>query len=119
MEESILETIRGMVGPDVNYDAFDVDLVTHINTYLGVLNQLGIGKMGFTIEDADARWSDFLDKEDMTNGIYNSVKSYLYMKVKLVFDCPANATLVQSLKDQSEEIAWRLKEQREYDLYGG
>lgn len=104
-----------MVGPDVDYGAFDLDLITHINSYIGVLNQLGIGQSGFTVKDEDATWGDFLSQEDMNNGIYNAVKSYLYMKIKLVFDCPANATLVQSLKDESKELEWRLREQYEYD----
>lgn len=113
MEESILSTIRGMVGPDVDYGAFDIDLITHINTFLGILNQNGIGTKDFYIEDEDTTWADFLGQEP--KGIYNGVKTYIYLNTRLVFDCPSNSTMVQEMKAKSDELLWRLREQHEYE----
>lgn len=104
LDDSILNTIREMLGPDSGDDAFSTDLIVHINTYLGRLNQLGVGKKGFRIQDETATWSEFLDGfED-----FDSVKSYVYIKVKQIFDTSASSTIVQVLKEEANEIEWRL-----------
>lgn len=119
LNESILETIREMLGPSVDYDAFDTDLIVHINTYLGVLNQLGIGVKGFHIEDANDTWEDFLTEQEKAIGItLNEVKTYLYLRVKMVFDPPASSTLATAMNENIAEIGWRLNARVETELQG-
>lgn len=105
MEESILKTIKKMLGPGETYDHFDTDIITHINTALMTLAQLGIGpKEGFYIEDNDQYWEDFLD--DPTQ--FRAVKTYIYLKVKLVFDPPQGTGLIEAMERQVKELEWRL-----------
>lgn len=103
IQESILLTIRKMLG--YHYDHFDTDLIVHINTYLGVLCQLGVGpSTSFTINDEKATWADFLQNENDLDG----VKTYLYYRVKLAFDPPANSSVQESMKKMADELEWRL-----------
>lgn len=106
MEDSILDTIKSMLGPDGDYDDFDKDLIVFINNALSTLTQFGIGPPeGFKISDAFAVWSDFIpeDRFDL-----ESVKTYIYMKVKLIFDPPTNASVLEAFKEQIKETEWRL-----------
>ena len=102
--ESILLSIKKLLGMSEDYTAFDTDVTMHINSVFSILRQLGIGpKEGFVIEDASANWSDFLgDKVTL-----ELVKTYMYMKVKLIFDPPLNASVLQSYKDSIAEFEWR------------
>jgi len=119
MNESILETVRAMIGPAADYEAYDTDLIVHINTYLGVLNQLGIGVKGFYIEDNSATWSDFLGEQENRAGVtLNEVKSYIYLRVRLAFDTPASSTLTAEYNKQIDELGWRLNTKIETGLYG-
>lgn len=106
LNDSILETIRQMVGLSLYDEAFDLDLIIHINTFLSVIsNQFGIGKKGFSISDESATWHDFLgDKEHL----YAPVKTYLYIKVKSVFDSSASSVMAQTLKEEAKELEWRM-----------
>ena len=113
MNDSILESIRKLIGgaeiPSGEEGPFDLDLIFHINTALGILNQLGIGKEGFSIEDATATWSDFLSEQEAEKGItLNEVKTYVLVRVRLFFDTPQSSVLVQQLKEQYDELGWRL-----------
>lgn len=105
MEESILITIKKLLGLDEEYHAFDTDVIVHINTYLGVLNTLGVGKEGFSIEDDTAVWSDFLDDSDVS---LNEVKTYLYLRVRQTFDPPASSVLSAAFDKQIDELGWRM-----------
>ena len=109
MDDSILNTIKEMIGPDSGDDVFNTDLIVHINTYLGRLNQFGVGKQGFRIQDETATWSEFLDGF----ADFDAVKSYVYIKVKLIFDTSASGTVVQVLKEEANEIEWRLMTEAE------
>lgn len=119
MEESILNTIKEMLGPSDDYEAFDVDLITHINTYLSVLNQLGIGKQGFYIEDESATWGDFMTEQEKAAGVtLMEVKTYLYLRVKMVFDAPTSSILSSAISENIAELGWRLNTKIETGLQG-
>lgn len=110
MGDSILVTIKKMLGLEDNYTPFDVDVMVHINAALMSLTQLGIGpKEGFTITDYTQTWSDFITNEVKLG----AVKTYVYLKVKMVFDPPTNSYLMDAMKQQAEEIGWRLNVQAE------
>lgn len=102
---SILLTIKKMLGIVNDYDAFDTDIIIHINSVLAILNQLGIGpENGFKIESAEEEWSDFIQDDE----ILEDVKTYIYMKVRLIFDPPLNSSLLDSMKQLISELEWRL-----------
>lgn len=103
--ESILTSIKKMLGITEDYTHYDDDIIMHINSVFMILNQLGIGPSKcFTIVDSTATWSDFIPPEQDVE----AVKSYMYMKVKLVFDPPASSTIVQCLNQAISEYEWRL-----------
>ena len=105
MDESILVSIKKLLGIAEDYDYFDQDIVMHINAAFMVLTQLGIGPSeGFLITDDTDTWSDFID--DVTN--LGSIQSYVYMKVKLMFDPPQNSFTVDSMQKLVNELEWRL-----------
>ena len=114
MSNSILTSTKKILGIDESYTAFDLDIITHINSVFVTLNQLGIGPVeGFMIEDATAEWSDFLG----TDNRLNSVKSYVYLRVRLLFDPPATSYLADSLLRQANEMEWRLSVNREHNAW--
>lgn len=105
MTESILNTIKQMVGVEQNYDAFDMDLVVDINSALYSLRQLGVGpNEGFAISDDTAKWNDFIEDASLLG----LVKTYVYLKVRLLFDPPTNSFLTASIDKQISEYEWRL-----------
>ena len=105
MDESILVSIKKLLGISEDYDYFDQDIVMHIDAAFMVLTQLGIGPSeGFLITDDTDTWSDFID--DSTN--LGSIQSYVYMKVKLMFDPPQNSFTVDSMTKLVNELEWRL-----------
>lgn len=107
MEESILISIKKMLGIDEFYTAFDLDVMIHINAVLMILTQLGVGPAeGFTIEDDSTAWGDFIEEKDMTK--FNSVKTYMYLKVKLLFDPPASSSTIESFNRLISELEFRL-----------
>lgn len=110
MESSILTSIKKLLGIEEGYTQFDLDIVIHINSAFMRLNQLGVGpSTGFKIEDADALWKDFLgERLDL-----ESVKSYIYLKTRLVFDPPQTGFLVDAIKEQIKELEWTLNVQAE------
>lgn len=102
--ESILVTIKKMIGPSALYDVFDTDIITHINTIFFRLYQLGIGPdTPFKIEDDSAEWTDFVD-----DGSIEAVKTYIYIKTKLYFDPPTNSALLSAMQEQCKELEWTM-----------
>ena len=103
--ESILTSIKKLLGITEDYEHFDADIIMHINSVFLNLNQIGVGpKEGFFIEDETAEWVDFIgDSLPM-----QAVKSYIYMKVKLLFDPPLSSAVVESMNRQIAELEWRL-----------
>lgn len=110
MSDSILVSIKKMLGLDESYTPFDTDVIIFINSALMSLTQLCVGpKEGFTISDYNETWSDFVTNE-VTLG---AVKTYVYLKVKMAFDPPSNSYVMDAMKQQAEEIGWRLNVQAE------
>ena len=110
MTDSILDSVKKTLNLGSDYTPFDQDVIMHINSVFSTLNQLGIGpELGFMIEDKDAVWSDFLG----TDPRLNNVKSYMYLRVRLMFDPPTIGYLVEALKEQIKEFEWRINVQRE------
>lgn len=104
--ESILTSIKKLLGITEDYEHFDSDIIMHINSVFMVLNQIGIGpKNGFSINDKFKTWDEFMD---VTNAGFEAVKSYVYLKVKLLFDPPASSIVVESMNRVIAEYEWRL-----------
>lgn len=111
MSDSILATTKKMLGLDDSYEAFDTDIIVFINTALMTLQQLGVGPVeGFTVTDISQKWSDFLPSEKMLEG----AKTYIYLCVRMVFDPPGTSYVMDAMKQQKEELEWRLREQAEF-----
>lgn len=105
MEESIFESIKSLLGPDASYDVFDQDILIHINTAISVLTQLGVGPAtGFMVTGSDETWRDFIGDDK----ILQMVKTYIYMKVKMAFDPPANSSVLNAYNEACKEYEWRL-----------
>lgn len=104
--ESILTSIKKLLGIAESYKQFDTDIIIHINSALMVLNQLGVGpSQGFSIKDETNTWSEFIpeDRYDM-----ESIKSYVYMKVRLLFDPPASSAAITSMEKLISELEFRI-----------
>lgn len=102
---SILTSIKKMLGITEEYTPFDEEIIMHINSVFTILTQLGVGPSeGFSIEDKSYEWTDFID--DISK--IEAVKSYVYLKVKLIFDPPDRAAVMEAYKNQIAEFEWRL-----------
>jgi hypothetical protein len=107
---SILDDVKKVLGLDPTYTAFDPDIVMHINSVFATLNQLGIGPTsGFMIMGNSETWDSYLG--DDVN--LNSVKTYICMRVRMVFDPPASGFALDAMKEQIRESEWRLNVKRE------
>lgn len=110
MEDRILASTKKVLGVPEDYPAFDLDIMTHINAAFSVLTQIGVGPVtGFLIEDGDAVWSDFIT-EDIT---LNMVKTYIYLKTRILFDPPTTSFLIEALNKQVQEYEARISYERE------
>jgi hypothetical protein len=106
---SILNSIKKALNVPADYDAFDPEITMHINSVFSTLNQLGIGPQeGFAIADDTVEWSAYLSDKRLSN-----VQSYMYMRVRLLFDPPDRAALLTSFQEQIKELEWRMNAQRE------
>lgn len=103
--DSILTSIKKMLGIADAYEHFDVDLIMHINSVFTILTQLGVGPSeGFAINDKTAVWGDFISDEAKLM----LVKSYMLLKVRLLFDPPLSSAVLECYKTQISEYEWRL-----------
>ena len=103
--DSILVSIKKLLGIDASYTAFDVDVIVHINTAFAVLNQLGVGPAnGFMIEGEAESWDDYI-----TDNNFSMVKTFVYLKVRLAFDPPTSTALIESMNNTLNELTWRLE----------
>lgn len=110
MNDSILKTIRHMIGPSEDYSYFDTDLIVHINSAFSRLCQLGVGPENpFRITGEAELWQDFMD-----DGYQEDVKQFVYLNVRLYFDPPSNATVLTMYKDQIQKLEWLLMETAEH-----
>lgn len=103
--DSILTSIKKLLGVSEEYTHFDPDIIMHINSVFMILTQMGVGPAnGFRIEDETAKWTDFITDEDKLEG----VKSYIHLKVKLLFDPPLSGAVKESTNQLISELEWRL-----------
>lgn len=106
MTESILTSIKKLLGIDENYKHFDPDLIMHINSVFSILTQIGVGPAnGFSITGADETWDNFITGNTCK---FLLVKSYVHLKVKLLFDPPLGSAVIESINRQISEFEWRL-----------
>lgn len=103
--DSILVSIKKLLGIDEACEHFDTDVIIHINSALAILNQLGVGPpQGFFITDSSQTWTEFIgERSDI-----EMVKSYVFMKVKLIFDPPQSSSVIESMNRAISEFEWRL-----------
>lgn len=101
--ESILDSVKKLIGPSITYSAFDPDLVMHINTAFFNLYQLGVTNEPFSITGNDETWEDFHSGLDL-----EAVKTYIGLKTRMYFDPPTNAALISAINEQIKELEWRL-----------
>lgn len=106
--DSILTSIKKLLGIGADYKQFDDDVIMHINSVFFTLKQLGVGpEKGFRIQDDSEVWEDFLSEEESIE----AVKSYMYLRVRLLFDPNSlSAAVIQSMKEQIAEYEWRFVE---------
>ena len=98
--DSILTSIKKLLGIAEDYEAFDMDIIIHINSAFMILNQLGVGPdEPFTITDKNDLWTDFISDTKL-----ETVKSYIYLKVKMMFDPPSSSFILNAMKDQISEF---------------
>lgn len=109
-EDSILQTTKKNLGIDASYDVFDLDVITHINTAIATLVDLGVASAeGFEVTSEDDLWADLLDDDPRSNRI----KSYIYLHVRRAFDPPGTGFLSTSMDNQIQELTTRISWQRE------
>jgi len=106
--ENILTSVKKLLGIEENYTHFDADIIMHINSVFSILGQLGVGPVnGFSLEDGDETWDQFI-----TDGVgfnkFSMVKSYIYLKVRLLFDPPLSSAAMDAINRQISELEWRL-----------
>ena len=112
--ESILISVKKMLGITDEYTHFDTDIIIHINSVFMILNQMGVGpSSGVTITDNAATWDEFLNGSTNSEANLESVKTYVYLKVKLIFDPPLSSSVAEAMKQMISELEWRLNVQSE------
>ena len=105
MNDSILNTIKKLLGLSSDYTEFDTDIIIHINSVFSILQQLGVGpENGFSISDATATWSSYTNNDKQINDVI----TYVYLKVRLLFDPPVNSSILNAQKELISELEWRL-----------
>lgn len=103
--ESILTSVKKMLGISEEYTHFDADLIMHINSVFMILTQLGVGPAeGFQISDANSVWIEFITEGQNLE----AVKSYMYLKVKIIFDPPLSASVIEAMNRTISELEFRL-----------
>lgn len=108
---SILTEIKKTLNLGPTDTSFDTDVILHINSVFSILSQVGIGPAnGFSIVDDTATWETFLGSD---NPLFNNVKSYMYLKVRLLFDPPQNSFTIAAYEKLAQELEWRLNVTRE------
>lgn len=106
--ESILTSIKKLLGITEDYTQFDQDIIMHINSVFNILTQIGVGpSTGFSISDKETKWTDYISDLSLTE----MVKSYIYLKVRILFDPPTTGILMDAMQKQISELEWRLSVQ--------
>ncbi len=110
MNESILIELRKLFGGSVEPEDlthFDTDIMIHANTYFANLVQMGAGTPGFILSNASQTWADFVGDTYPPERL-SQIKTYIFIKVRLVFDPPQSSVLMNALKEEAKELEWRL-----------
>lgn len=111
MDDSILNSTKKILGLAEDYTAFDLDVITHINSAFSIVNQLGVGPTTtFVIEDSGAKWADL----ELSNEQLSMLRTYIFLKVRMLFDPPTTSFLIEAVNKQIEEHEARLSYSREY-----
>jgi len=112
--DSILTSIKKLLGMDASYTHFDDDIIMHINTSLMSVNLLGVGpEDGFAITDAVSKWEDLLGVSDIS---VEAVKTYVYLQVRLAFDPPQTSFVIESINKQILALEWKINVQIEREV---
>lgn len=104
MNESILTSVKKLLGIDESDTSFDQDIIMHINAMFMILTQEWFNTKSFRIEDSTATWSDFLDDQEE----YDAIKTWMYLRVRTIFDPPSNSSVLQAMNEQIKELEWRM-----------
>lgn len=106
ISESILNSVKKMLGISPDISAFDVDIIANINAGISILTQVGVGPdTGFVVTSGDETYEEYLIRPNE----YKMVNMFLFLKTKIAFDPPTSATLMQAYKEQMDEYLWRLQ----------
>lgn len=110
MADSILDSTKKILGLNSDYTPFDFDILTYINGTFSILDQLGIGPIGgFSIEDNVPTWDEY----PVPANQLNLVRTYMFLKVRMLFDPPTTSFLIEATNNQIREHEWRLNSSRE------
>ena len=103
---SILEDVKKMIGPSASYDAFDTELIIHINSVFSILKQIGVGPQDetFKITGTSEQWYNFFEEGENLE----MVKTYVFLKTRLIFDPPQSSSVTEAYNRQISELEWRL-----------
>lgn len=105
MEDSILDSVKKLLGIDPSYYAFDADITMHINSVFSILTQLGVGpERGFRIHDKNAVWTSYLAASEKLE----MVKTYMALKVRMMFDPPMSSSVADAINRNISELEWRI-----------
>ena len=105
ISDSILLSVKKMLGIPPDYEQFDPEIIIHINSVFSILTQLGVGSdEGFSIKDSTASWSDYIPEGKAVEDI----KTYMYLKVRLIFDPPQSSAAIDAMKQLASEFEWRI-----------
>lgn len=107
--ESILSSIKKMLGIEAEYTQFDQELIIYINSVFSVLKQLGVKDKNFSIVSDSSTWYDYFEDDE----VIEMIKPYIYMKVRLMFDPPSSSAVIEVINNQISEFEWRLKVESE------
>lgn len=104
--DSILNTIKKLLGIDSEDDNFDIDIIAIVNSIIPALSQMGIGpRNGFIVTSDKDKWTDYITDNSIN---LEGVKTYLYLKTKLLFDPPTNSTVIDAFNKNLNELEWRM-----------
>ena len=104
--DSILTSVKKQLGIEAEYKHFDANIIMHVNSVFSILKQMGVGpSSGFSIEGDTETWDSFIG-EDLAS--FAMVKSYMYLKVRLLFDPPISSAAIEAMNRQISELEWRL-----------
>lgn len=104
LKESILDSIRKLLGPEDDYTHFDSDIAIHINSAINRLYQLGLDTAkGFRVNSSDQTWDELFGSND---DVIDMAKSWIYLQVKMKFDPPTSSIAADAFKSEIDKLEW-------------